>query len=232
MALNAKSVQGKAFEYEPVAPGTYPARLVAVIDLGLQAQQPYQGKEKAPARELAITFELVDEFMKDEDGEPDPKKPRWITDKFPFFNLDSDRAKSTIRYKSLDPDVKHDGDWAALIGTPCHVTIVHNPVTQGKNKGRIYENVAGVALMRQKDADKCDPLVNPPIIFDLDEPNTEMFNRLPPFLQRIIKGNLEYAGSELEKKLGKEPAPAKKEEKKAAKPARKAEVADDDEVPY
>lgn len=227
MALNANNVAGNKSDYEPLPPGTYPTRLVGIVDLGLQAQRAYQGKEKAPAQEIAVTFEFTDEFMKDEDGNPDPSKPRWITQSFPFHNLQADRAKSTQWYLTLDPAQKYGGDWTKLIGTATLATVVNNIANSGKHKGRVFENIAGIALPRPKDADKYPELVNKPIVFDLDDPDPEVFQRLPKFLQDKIKGNLNYEGSALQKLLGKDTEPTKQESKAAKK-----EVNEEEDRPY
>ncbi len=236
MALNANEVQGKAREYHPMDAGTYPARLVAVIDMGLQDGGQYMGQKKDPVRKLATTYEFVDEFMLDEDGQPDPKKPRWVTEDFPFYNLAADKAKSTKRYLTLDPTRQHGGDWTKLLNTPVMATVVHNQAQSGKHKGRIFENIGGISLPRAKDADKMAPLVNEPFFFDLDNPTPETWKRVPRFLQERIKGNLEFSGSALQKMLATlESEPAKKDESKQqakAKPAKKQVEEEDDEQPY
>lgn len=196
MGLNAKNAPG-GNNFEPMEPGTYPARLVQVVDCGLQAQRPYQGQDKPPANEISLTYEFVDEFQKDDDGEDKLDKPRWLTETMGFYNLENDRANSTKRYKALDPNLEHDGDFTALLDTPVHVTVVHNP-GKGKNAHRIYENVAGVSLMRSKDAELCPALVNEARAFDLDAPDLGVFQGLPNWMQEKIKGNLEFKGSLLE----------------------------------
>ena len=52
MALNLNKPGGnKNFVAQAnIEAGVYPARLVQIIDLGLQPQKAYQGKEKAPAQ--------------------------------------------------------------------------------------------------------------------------------------------------------------------------------------
>jgi hypothetical protein len=224
MALKAsKEGKGKG-NFVPQAniePGTYPARIVQILDLGLQAQRPYQGQEKAPVNEISLTYELVDEFMMDEQGNPIEDKPRWVSETLPFYGLFADKAKSTQRYNALDPEGKYDGDFSQLIGTPCNVTIVNN-----KSGDKVYDNVATISTMRQRDADKCPELVNPPKVFDLDAPDLEVFNALPEWLRDKIKGNLKYKGSALEQLLeggGERP-------RAAAKPVVKEEV--DEDAPF
>ncbi len=201
-ANQSKNTGGGSTSVAPtLEPATYPARLVVVADLGLQPQRPWQGDEKPPAYEILTTYEFVDEFMVDEDGNELTDKPRWFSESFPLYSLGSERAKSTVRYNALDPTTKEDGSWAALIGIPCLVTTINNPGS-GKNKGKVYTNIANVAGMRAKDRENVPDLVNPPIVFDLDEPDVDAFDRLPSWMQDKIKGGLEYEGSELEKTLG------------------------------
>lgn len=211
MALNLKAIQGggkKFVEQENIVPGVYPGRIVQIIDLGLQPQKPFQNQEKAPAPELMVTYELVDEFMRDENGEEIKDKPRWISETFPLRNIDQDKAKSTIRYLALDPKMEFDGDFTKLLNIPCNVTIVNN-----KSGDKVYDNVAAVGAMRPRDAANCPELVNPTKLFDLDAPDVDVFNALPKWVRDKIQGNLNYNGSALAKKLGgKQEKPAEQEE--------------------
>lgn len=204
MGLNASKLPqsgGKKINaQEHIEAGTYQARVVSVLDMGLQPQRPYQGQEKPPKHEIRMTYELVDEFCLDDDGNEMEDKPRWQSEDFPFNSLSADLAKSTKRYMALDPTQKLKGDFTLLIGLPCMVTITTKEGS-GKNAGRTFNNVGGVSGMRPKEAAKCPELVNPPKVFVLDEPDLEVFRSLPQFLQDLITGNLEYNGSVLQKLL-------------------------------
>lgn len=201
MALKAPQGNGGGKQFAPqenIKPGTYPSRVVQLIDFGLQPQRPYMGQEKKPAYELGITYELVDEFMKDEQGEDIEDKPRWISETLPVHPLVADKAKSTQRYNTFDPNMVHGGDFvAAMLSNPCNVTIVNN-----KSGDKVYDNVATTSAMRQRDADKCPELKNPAKVFDLDQPDLAVFNSFPKWIQEKIQGNLNYKGSKLEKLLG------------------------------
>lgn len=203
MALNAKTAAGSGGA-APMDAGTYPARVVQIVDYGLQEQRPYKDQPKPPAREIGFTYEFVDEFLLDEDGEEQRDKPRWLSESMVLHNLSAERAKSTARYKAFDPEGLHDGDFTACLGTPIMVTVVQNP-----GKTRVYTNVESVSPMRAKDAERCDPLVNGTRLFDLDEPDMEVFETFPGWVQDKIKGNLEYEGSLLQYALvGRTEAPA------------------------
>lgn len=202
-----KAPQGggqRKFVAQPsIAAGTYPARIVQVIDMGLQPQRPYKVQEKPPAYEVGFTYELVDTFVVDEQGNEQEDKPRWISETIPLHPLVADKAKSTQRYHALDPEENFGGDFSKLADIPCNVLIVNNQVGD-----RVYDNVASISPMRPRDAAKCPPLVNDVKVFSLEEPNLEVFNKLPAWIQDKIKSNLKFKGSKLDKLLGGEPVAA------------------------
>lgn len=217
----------KFVEQKNIAPGVYPARLVQLIDFGLQAQKPYKGQDKPPVNEIGLTYELVDEFMLDENGKAIEDKPRWISETLPFYGLYADKAKSTLRYLAFDPTQEWGGDFSRAITQPVNVTVVNNP----GNNGKVYDNVASIAAMRPRDAEKCPELVNDPRVFDLDNPDLKVFESFPQWIQDKIKGNLNYEGSKLQKALGdtrSTPAPAQETKKEEAAPW----DGKDDDAPY
>jgi hypothetical protein len=50
--------------FKQVEPGTYPARLIGIVDLGTQ-ESTFEGRT-TEARRVLFTFELVGELMEDE----------------------------------------------------------------------------------------------------------------------------------------------------------------------
>ena len=198
MSLNASKVGDSRPRMEPMEPATYPARTVHFADLGLQARPDFAGETKPPVNMVALTYEFVDCFVLDEEGNDDISKPRHLTEMVPFYSMDAERAKSTARIKALDPSGAANGDLLKLLDVPCMVTVVHNP----RKEGGVWENVAGVAPMREKDAKACPPLVNPPRALDLDNPDLDVFNSLPKFIQDKIKAGLDFEGSNLDGLLG------------------------------
>lgn len=219
MGLNANNAPRTTKQQPIIDPGTLPGRLVQVIDLGLQ-KQVYQGEEKPPKQEILTTYELSDEFMKDEEGKDIPDKPRWLSETFTLNPLSSDKAKSTSRYYALDPEGKFGGNWAKALSNPVMITVIKQ-AGKGKNKGKEYNNIASTSTMRAKDAEKLPPLVNDQKFFDMDEPDVELFLTLPQFIQDKIKGGLEYEGSKLYNLL----------QNHNGKPVEKKEEPVDDEIP-
>jgi hypothetical protein len=225
MALNARNIprSGGGHRQEPMEAGTYPCRVVQVIDLGVQEQRAYKGTTKPPAPHVMITYEFLDEFCLDEEGEVQEDKPRWLSETLPLYSLEADLAKSTKRYYSLDPDEVFGGDFTLLIDATCMVTI-----NQYESKGEIKNGISSVAVMRAKEAAKAPALVNPPKVFLIDNPNLEVFKSLPDWLQDKIKKSLEFGGSALDEALK---APVKPADKPAArpKPNRQAPVQEEED---
>jgi hypothetical protein len=215
MALNARKVKSvaKGPQQEAMEAGTYPARVVQVIDFGVQEQRAYKGVAKPPAQTVYLTYEFLDEFCKDEDGEDQDDKPRWLSEQFPLLSLEVDLATSTKRYKALDPEENFGGDFTLLVSAPCMVTI-----NQYESKGQMRNGVSSVAPMRPKEAAKAPELVNPPKVLLIDNPDLEIFKSLPEWMQEKIKESLEFNGSALDDALH-DKAPVKKV---IAKPNRKA----------
>lgn len=224
MALNAGKIKQESnFKRpDPLTPGAYPARLVQIIDLGIQKQDAWDGEEKPPKPEVYTTYELVDEFLQDDDGNDIEDKPRWISERFTLNSLDSDLAKSTQRYLAIDPERQFGGDWSQLGGAPATVNIVNK---KKKKDGSVYDKIGSVSGMRDKDAARLPELVNDVKIFDFDEPDMEVFGALPTWLQDVMKEALNFEGSALEKALGSDPAP--KKEKPEATPEPEAEGDED-----
>lgn len=227
MSLNARKVKSVAKGPQQAAmdAGTYPARLVQVIDFGIQEQRPFKGEAKPPAHEVMWTYEFLDEFCKDEDGEDQEDKPRWLSESFPLYSLEADLAKSTKRYYALDPDEVHEGDHTRLVGSACMVTI-----NQYESKGVLRNGVSSVAAMRPKEAAKAPELVNPPKVFIIDEPDLEVFKSLPDWMQEKIKEGLEFTGSALDDALnGDKPEPKAKPKKERKAPEPEPEEVEDEE---
>lgn len=199
MGFNAKDRKGGGdfVPIEALEAGNYPARLVQLVNMGIQPQRPYKGVEKKPAEQLYVAYELSHEFMVDENGEPDASKPRWIGEDFTFNGLGAKQAKSTERYHAFDPTEACEGDWERLLGSACTVTLSKVP---RKTEG--FTNYVTHVSGPSKFPGYTQPeLVNPVRIFDLENPDLEVFKELPEWLRTKVATNLEMKGSKLEAML-------------------------------
>jgi len=188
MSLDSNKVKSSPSKRAPLLePNLYPARINQVIDLGVQKRKPYQGTPKPPCNQIYITYELVDEFMPKEDGTPDLEKPRWVSEKLNLFSMDVENAKSTKRMLSIDPAGALGGDWTRTIDLPVLVQVVNREYL-----GKMYENVGAVSQPMKGQA--IAELVNPPKTFDCDNPDKEVFESLPQFMQDMITSGEEWDG--------------------------------------
>lgn len=230
MSLNVKEMKNEntGFTQPIMDAGVYPAYLAQVVGLGLQEQRAWEGKPKEPKQMVRFVYELADEFMIDEEGNV-TEEPRIRGEDIPLNPLDNDQANSTKRYYAIDPEVEADGDWSKLVGKPIMITITATK-GKGKHEGKVFNNIAGTATPRAKEVGNMNPMVSEPVVFDMYEPDIEVFMDFPTWIQDKVKLSLDYEGSELEalvdayvpkeddekeakkKKAPKEEAPVKEKE--------------------
>lgn len=231
MGLHAGKIEGKANgpKQDAMEEGTSKCRVVQVIDLGIQPQRMHEGKPKPPVHQIRLTYEFTDEFCLDEDGNEDETAPRWISEEIPLYGITVDLAKSTKRYKAMDPDMVHGGDFTMMGAAPVNVTVVNNVDKKGKKDDAgnpvVYNNIGAVTSMKKKEVANLPELVRPLVIFSRDDATPEEFAALPTFLQDKIKAGLDFEGCPLDLCMqGEEP----QGQKQAQEPAVKAQKGDND----
>lgn len=166
--------------------GTFPARIVQIIDLGIQEDE-YLGERKV-GHKVFINFEFPTELVTvgDED------KPRWLGKEY-TVSL-HEKATLTKLVASADPEGKATSkgrNMKGLLGLPLMVSI--GSTEKGKPK---ISNVA--RLMKGLTVGE---LVNKSIFFDMDDGDVEQFNKLPQWMQDKIKGGLDFEDTMLAKAL-------------------------------
>lgn len=178
----------------------YPCRVAQVIDMGRHHKEVWNDAtkkfevayDKAPVHLLRLTYEFTTEFMKDEAGNELEDKPRWLSEEFPLYALDSDLATSTKRMKAFDPDFSlYQGDWEKVLTAPCAVTVAHKKNGSAK-VGNVSKPMKGMMVAELK---------NEPKVFSLDEPDLDIFRSFPEWIQERIKANLDFEGSKLQAAL-------------------------------
>ena len=226
MALNARKIKSKSSKFieQPLlAADNYPARVAQIIDLGLQDGGEWKGDKKPPVNKVYITYELVDAFMLDKDGNEVEDKPLWKSEDLNLLSPNMDMAKCNKRYKAIDPEEVFDYDWSQLLGQPCSVLTIHK-----ESKGKTYCNVGNVMpYVVSKRNPELPELQNEGRMFTLDEPDMEVFATLPEWLQERIKSNLEFKGSPLDIALN-----GGVKAKPEAAPAAEVTFDDDDDLPW
>lgn len=209
--------------YLPKA-GTVPARILSVVDLGVQERKPFQGKPKDPARQVSVTFELPNDKF-EYNGEMVPAR---ISPK--IFNVSMDPKSALFKFmQSVDPSNSKDGDLEQYPNTPCLVTIVHNTV-KVDGQDRTYANVTGV--MPAPDGFPVPELSSEPFVFSFDAPTLEAYSLCPRYLRELISSAVNFEGSAAEEIASQYVEPEQKEETPEPAPAAKKATANKGKSPY
>lgn len=131
-------LKDKGGDFEPLTAGTYVARCVSVIDLGIQ-QTAFGGKEK-----VYLSFEVPAERVKKkkEDGSEEDIGPALIGATYTA----SISAKSILgqhltswRGKPFTDEERAGFDLFNILGAPCMINVVHHEVN-----GKTYANIQGI----------------------------------------------------------------------------------------
>lgn len=184
--------------------GPRPAYVVTMATVGVQQQRPYKGKEKDPAEDIILAFEIAGETVEytfHNDGEEQTETlPRIVSNDYRFFG--GETSGLTKVRKAIDPSGEKTEEGKRidkLLGEFCQVTL--NKV-ESKNDGHFRNYIQGVSgppnlpggtpwtpPERQQDL----------VLFVFDEPDWESFLKLPRWIQQKCKSALNYEGSPLHK---------------------------------
>jgi hypothetical protein len=185
MSLQLKTIeqdskkQGNNFGRLPDGP--VHARIVSVVDFGLQPQTDWQTGEAKPSKKtVMITFETPSERIEYEDKEGNKvNRPRWISKEY-ILSL-QEKAALTALVKAVKPDIAALDE---LLNQPCLVTVGSTKTGNAK--------VSAVAPPMK--GFEVGELENDSFHFDFDDPDMELFNSLPEWMQNKIKDAENYNG--------------------------------------
>jgi len=152
-------------------PGSYPARVVQIIDLGMQ---PGSTMYPEPKLKMEFRFELLDEFMVDKEGAELDSKPRWFSYEL-TYNADGYMGDRSNIYKVFDALGGFEKDLPELLNTPCMLSIAKALKADGKTE---KNKITGVAAMREKDKATAVELKNPTLYFSMMDPDMEAWAKL------------------------------------------------------
>ena len=186
MSIKLGSSKKKA--RENIGNGQYPARIVQIVDWGMQENE-YEGDVKVQHR-VWINFELPTKRIDiEKDGET-KSMPRWLGKQYTL----SSHEQSTM-YKmisSIAPmfDFEEDG-LEDLIGVECMVAV--GTTSGGKDK------VTGVNP--PIDGMEIPELENDTLIFDTSDPDYDTFLKIPDWMKKEVVGAVDFEGSVVEQLL-------------------------------
>lgn len=202
-----KAGESKKYGVTPLLdPGAYDARILSIVDLGMQPGSPSYPE---PKPKLEFRFELLDEFMVSEDGTVDESAPRVFNYEV-TYNEDGYMDEKANIYKIISALPNgFELELSEMVGLPVAVMIQKYKKVSGKNAGKEDNKITAVLPMKAKDVATAGPLVNKPMFFDLGEPDLAVWGKLYKGNQYAhqdrIMASSSFAGSLLQKMLGIEP---------------------------
>lgn len=171
-----------SFEMTPA--GVHPARCFRMVDIGTQTTE-FQGQKKFQHK-IIVAWELLgDERM--EDGRPYSIQQRYTLSLHEKSQLRKDLQ--AWRGKAFTPDEEAQFDVSKVLGAYCMLNIVHT-----NKDGREYANIGSIMPL-PKGMEK-PAGVNPVQLFDIDNPDMDLFNSFGDKLKSTIQSAPEWAGTE------------------------------------
>jgi len=196
--MSLKTTGGKSKTVYPrVGEGTYPARLVRILDFGNQYAtdfktgeiKTYEDGNPVIQQKVWIDFELPTETILVEGA----NKPRWLGKEY-SISLHEKSALSAL-IKAADPTGKatlKGRNIAGLLGLPLMITV--GSTSTGKDKiSNVSSLVKGMTV---------DNLSNPTLIFDLDSNDRKTFDGLPDWMKKRIQEGIGYEDTPFAKSAG------------------------------
>lgn len=170
--------------FEPIPAGTYPARCVGLVDLGVQINAKF-GKEQPKVR---IIWELPTETI-ERNGETEP---RWISKPYTASLHEKSELRKDLeswRGKSFTSGELQAFDLTSVVDAPCMLSITHKTAQSGKMfaaVSSVSQPMRGIAVPALK---------NPPLLFDFDYPREQMLSALealPEWMQNEVKKSVTW----------------------------------------
>lgn len=189
MALSLEK-QSKKQNFSRIEDGTYPARIAQIIDIGQQKQTDWQTGEvkvyddgnEVIKPEVFINFEFGTERI-EVNGED---KPRWLGRSF----IISAHEKSKM-YELMQATAPGATSISEALGKACTVTVGSTSTGNAK--------ITGISPMMR--GMQVQELENPTTVFDFDEPDMAVWEKIPEWLQGKVKTAENFNGSKLARNL-------------------------------
>lgn len=175
--------------YKRVPAGAHVGRCYSLIDLGTQLSTGQYGEKMQ--HKIQIKWEL---FGEDEQGAPlttDEGLPMTISKSYTLSLSDKASLRKDLaswRGRDFTEEEAKAFDVTKLLGAYCMVN-----VTTSENNGKTYTNVAGLTPLPSALKNSKPNAVHENVIFNLDDPDWELFDSFHDKLKEAIKRSPEYA---------------------------------------
>ena len=168
-------------DFQPAPAGVWPGRLFRLVDLGT-VKGEYQGKPTS-SRKVLFSFELLDPEAVTEDGRPASVHRRFT------LSLGKKAALRGFleawRGRPFTDDELAGFDLTKVMGVGALINITHEV-----RDGRAYAQIQSISPPPK--GYTIPPAVNPPLIFDLDNPDPTVLEQLGKGLRAQIELSPEY----------------------------------------
>jgi hypothetical protein len=181
MALSLEKMHTARAKVDRIPEATYPARISAIIDLGIQDQTDWKtGEATEPKARVLITWELPTETMEIEHNDGTVEVlPRLISKEYTLSNYEASNLMKLVAV--LKPGLK---SLVELLDMACMVSV----------GSTINGNAKVVSVMAAPKGMEVDELNKPASHFDFDAPSEEIYLTLPSWVRTKLKEANNYEG--------------------------------------
>ena len=184
MSLEIAHMNAARPKAERIPEGSYPSRLVSVVDLGIQPQTDWQTGEATESKaRVLITWELPTETLEhvDDDGNS-TFKPRRISKEYTLSNFERSNLMQLI--KALSAGGESFSSLDEMLGAACMVNI----------GSTVNGNAKITGVMKAPKGLPVDDPSDTPVTFDYDNPSEAVYRSLVGWIQEKILDAENYTG--------------------------------------
>lgn len=191
MGFIAKDNGGEG-NFKKVPPGVYVARCFSLVDIGTQITDGQYGSKEQ--HKIRIAFEI---FGEDDNGSPltidvdGTEMPLTMSKTYTLSLHEKAGLRKDLaawRGRDFTDEEAKAFDVSKLINAYCMLNI-----TTSENNGKTYTNIAGITPLPQALRNAKPEPVHKVVLFDLDQPDWEVFQNFHEKLQEQIKKSPEFA---------------------------------------
>ena len=191
MGFIAKDNGGEG-NFKKVPPGVYVARCFSLVDIGTQITDGQYGSKEQ--HKIRIAFEI---FGEDDNGNSltidvdGTEMPLTISKTYTLSLHEKAGLRKDLaawRGRDFTDEEAKAFDVSKLINAYCMLNI-----TTSENNGKTYTNIAGITPLPQALRNAKPEPVHKVVLFDLDQPDWEVFQNFHEKLQEQIKKSPEFA---------------------------------------
>ena len=179
-------------DFKKVPQGVHMARCYSLIDLGTQLSHGQYGEREQ--HKIRIAWEL---FGEDDDGKPltierdGNVMPMTISKSYTLSLSEKSNLRKDLqswRGRAFTDEEAKGFDISKLLNVYCMINVTHS-----ETNGKTYANVASITPIPSALKNAKPEPIHPTVVFDLDNPDWEVFDSFHDKLKDAIKSSPEFA---------------------------------------